>query len=508
MKPLENILYDEIAEFKQIAYQFINGETTRGDFKAISGGMGVYAHRDGEHFMIRLRVAGGILSKEQLRDIYELATENQLDKIHLTTRQAVQLHHLGVEGICSVMQKALAKKLYSRGSGGNFPRNVALSPLSGVEPNEVFDVTQYALAVSQYFLDKIYTYKLPRKFKVAFSNGGSDLVNCMATDMGFCAFKKQGEDYFKLYVGGGLGRNSAKGILLKELVKPEEVLYYVEAMTQLFIHEGDYENKGKARLRYIVKKMGEEAFIQCFYHYLALQKRHKDLELKIDRLNTQKQVIDEIKQTHPRLFSQKQYGLYSVYIHPIGGQFYLQDLKRILNVLEPIEKAEIRLSMSQGFYIINLNEQEASELLQITEHIGGNIAFEQSMACIGVPVCQIGVLNSQKLLNDTISYLREQGTPTHALPKIRICGCSNSCAAHEMGTIGLVGKMKRIDGQSQSVFEVYTQDSIPQIEATKLGQYRGDILENQVPKFFNQLALMINKNEMDILENILAKFKV
>ena len=67
------------------------------------------------------------------------------------------------------MEDGLKHGIYTRGGGGNFPRNVALSPLSGVEIGEAFDVTEYALKVNEYLMKDIYKYKLPRKLKVSFS---------------------------------------------------------------------------------------------------------------------------------------------------------------------------------------------------------------------------------------------------------------------------------------------------------------------------------------------------
>ena len=98
------------------------------DYKGFSGGYGVYAQRDQKSFMIRLRTSSGVISKSQLHTIYNMAYENKLEKIHLTTRQAIQLHDLSVDQVCNIMEEGIHKDIFSRGGGGNFPRNVGLSP--------------------------------------------------------------------------------------------------------------------------------------------------------------------------------------------------------------------------------------------------------------------------------------------------------------------------------------------------------------------------------------------
>ncbi|MGC4017908.1 MAG: hypothetical protein QM793_00820 [Muricomes sp.] len=138
-------------------------------------------------------------------------------------------------------------------------RNVSLSPLSGVE-EEAFDVTPYALMVNEYFIPQMSSYKLPRKFKVAFSNNSKDTANASIADLGFLAVKQGDKNYFKLYIGGSMGANGAISLSYDELIEPKDVLYYVEAAIKLLIEEGDFENKSKGRMRFIVKRLGEGEF--------------------------------------------------------------------------------------------------------------------------------------------------------------------------------------------------------------------------------------------------------
>ncbi len=170
MDNLKEQLLAEIADFREIGHRFERQEISSLEFKGTSGGMGVYAHRGGEEFMIRLRIPSGILDVKQLKLIYKFANERNLDSVHTTTRQAIQLHGLSIDEVCDIMEEALRNDIYTRGGGGNFPRNVSISPLSGVDKEEAFDVSEYAKAVNEHFMKKITTYKLPRKLKVSCSS--------------------------------------------------------------------------------------------------------------------------------------------------------------------------------------------------------------------------------------------------------------------------------------------------------------------------------------------------
>ena len=493
MNSLKEKLLIEIEEFKTLGNKFLAGEVSTGDFKKVSGGMGVYSERSKKELMIRLRIPSGITNINQMNWLCDIAEKYELDKFHLTTREAIQYHNLSIDQVCNIMKDGIDNDIYSRGGGGNYPRNVAMSPLSGVDKDEAFDVTPYALAVNNHFLSKITTYKLPRKFKVSFSSSNEDLGHCNVTDLGFLATIKNNKEYFKVYMGGGLGRNPKIGIEYDELIEPSKVLYHIEAMTNLFIKEGDYENRNKARIRYILERMGEEKFIETYKEHLkeALNKESLDLSVTLKEYTKEGKEI-EIK--HPRLFEQKQKGLYSVYFHPIGGQISIKELRGILEELKGIEDLEIRLTMTEGLYFRNLNGEEAKKVLDMTQNIGGETAIEQSVSCIGVPTCQVGILESQKTLNNIINYFKEKEYKKDVLPRVHVSGCGNSCAVHEVVAIGLTGKRKRVNDNVEDVFELHINGSF-ETGSARLGKVYGDILACEIPIFLYELSLLVeNRN--------------
>lgn len=515
MSNLKEILLNEIPNFKENIYKFLNGEMSKMDFKGFSGGYGIYAQRDQKSFMIRLRVASGVLSKSQLNTVYHFATKYGIDKLHLTTRQAIQLHNLSAEDLLSIMRDGIENDIYSRGSGGNFPRNVGLSPLSGVDPNEAFDVTPYAIATDKHFMSKITTYHLPRKLKVSYSSAYSDHAHCTIQDLGFIATMHNGEEYFRVFVGGGLGRNPRLALELDKLIKPHEVLYYVEGLTNMFMEYGDYKNKHKARVRYMVENLGEDEFLNKFKEFVQKEKENGGLDLYPQPINYDKPG-KKIDLVDPRLITQKQDGLYSVYIHPIGGQLMTKDLKALLYELDKIKNPMIRLAMTEGLFILNLDGNEAKRILEVTKNISGISQLEHSVACIGVPICQMGIQNSQKMLRDIISYFKNNNHDDllDKMPKINISGCPNSCAVHQIGKIGLTGKMKKIDGESVDAFEIHV-DGNCEFTNTKLGNTLGDFKASDIPKMFVEIAQAIDNdfetfvsNNFDNLKEITDKYKI
>lgn len=492
---LKQILLNEIPSFREVGEEFLEGTMSKMDFKKKSGGFGVYAHRDGKSFMIRLRILSGVLSKEQLKIVHDMATKYQVELIHLTTRQAIQFHGLSLDSVCEVMEEGLSHNIYTRGAGGSYPRNVAMSPLSGVDPEEAFDVTPYAMAANAYFLKRITTYHLPRKLKVSFSSSFKDASHATVQDLGFVAVKQDGKEYFRVYAGGGLGRNPRVGVLCEELLEPKDVLFAVEAITKLYTDEGDYENHSKARVRHIVERVGEEEFIKMYKEYLERAYKVEGLELSIQAAQTTKRG-EEKHISHAAISSQKQEGLYTYYFHPVGGQLSNHLLGKIIETIEEMEEVQIRLSMSEGIYLLNFTAGEVEAAAAALDEFNSLTAIERSSSCIGVPICQMGILNSQKTLKEIIQYFKEKNYTKDILPAVYISGCPNSCGVHQIGKIGFVGKKKKLRDVITEMFDVYMDGSV-EVGHTRLGENYGDIPASGVPHFLYELAKMIEQSGSD-----------
>ena len=161
--------------------------------------------------------------------------------------------------------------------------------------------------------------------------------------------------------------------------------------------------------------------------------------------------------------------------------------------------------MTEGINIRNLNGDEAEKVLDITEGRGGETHLEQSVSCIGVPTCQIGICESQKTLFDILKYFREKGYKKDVLPRVHISGCMNSCGIHEASMIGFAGSRKRIDGELKDVFEVHINGSFEEGNA-RLGKIYGYILSEKVPEFLYELALKVEGKGINF-DNFVDKYE-
>ena len=521
---------EDLKDFREMTEKFYAKEVSVKDYKGFSGGFGSYAQRGGEASMLRLRMPGGRITKEKLKFLADAIAAYDVRRVHLTTCQTVQFHDLGMKAVCDIMEQAMEVGIVTRGGGGDFPRNVMVSPLSGVEQGEYFDVLPYAERAGDYLMGMIKTVKLPRKLKVGFSNSPANVTHATFRDLGFMA-KENG--LFDVYSAGGLGNNYKMGVKVAEDVKPEEVLYYVEAMVRTFTTYGNYESRAKSRTRYMQETLGVEGYKKAYQEKLIeVKAEFKDSLLIIgssvsaeQESNTEESVVNIKEQESPlknvaaypqaesaseRVIAQKQAGLYAVAYHPIGGMVPAQKFEEIYEVIKNAAKAEVRVAPDETLYIINLNAQQAEKIHKITADGAKNL-FETSVSCIGSTVCQIGLRDSQGLLASIVEAVEPYHFADGVLPRIHISGCPSSCGTHQIGKLGFRGASKSVNGKAEPAFAFYVNGQDTQGEE-RFGEEWGVMLATDIPKFFVKLGTVISeekvsyeqwyKKNMDTLRNI------
>ena len=474
----------DLPEFKEKTAAFYAGDMDKTAYKGFSGLYGSYAQKGGKASMLRLRMTVGRVTKEKFAFVAEAVRTHKVSRIHFTTCQTIQLHDLQQEAVFDIMERALDCGIVTMGGGGDFPRNVMCSPLSGVEKDEYFNVMPYAEAAADYLMNFIKAEKMPRKLKVAFSSSPKNLTHATYRDLGFAA---RPDGTFDVYSAGGLGNNPRFGVKVAEAVEPEKILYYVKAMWLTFRAYGNYENRGKARTRYMQEVLGgPEQYADAFREKLdQVLASGEDLDLTVSFCETTKKGSGS-SVSGARVIPQKQEGLYTVVWHPLGGQPDPAAFCALSDLLAGMEDVEMRLAPDETAYIVNLTGDEAKLVLAATED-GAKTLFETSVSCIGASICQVGVRDSQALLSACVDAVREAGIPDGALPQIHISDCPSSCGTHQTGVMGFRGAAKKVNGKAESAFLLFLNGCDIQGKE-KMGEELGTILESQIPDFLLSLG--------------------
>ena len=483
---------EDIALFKEKTDAFYAGELDKGAYKAFSGYYGSYAQRGGKANMLRLRMTAGRVTREKMEYTAKALRQYDVRRLHFTTCQTIQLHDLQPEQVYGIMEGALDAGIVTIGGGGDFPRNVMCSPLSGVEQDEFFDVLPWAQAAGEYLMSFIKAEKMPRKLKVGFSNSPKNLTHATFRDLGFAA---RADGLFDVYSAGGLGNNPRFGVRVAQAVQPEKILYYIKAMWLTFCAYGNYENRAKARTRYMQDALGgPENYAKAYREKLDEAFGGEDLTIVAEPVAFDKQGDGSTAQGR-QVLEQKQEGLYTVQWHPIGGQPTPEEFCALSDALAEMPGAEMRLAPDETAYIINLTGNEAQKVLKLTKNSAGTL-FENSVSCIGAQICQVGLRDSQALLTACIDAVRKAGIPDKALPQIHISGCPSSCGTHQIGALGFRGGVKSVDKKPQPAFVLFVNGDERQGKEA-MGRELGTILETEIPAFLVELGTAVAKSGMD-----------
>ena len=253
-------LEEEIDRLEELIHKFKKGEVTAVELKAHRVPFGVYEQREPDTYMMRVRCAAGSVSPLQLEQIAGIASRHTTSDIHITSRQELQIHYIKLDDIIPLVRALKKIGLATRGGGGNTIRNVTACPLSGVCPDEVFDVRSHAVGISEHLLAQATSYNLPRKFKIAFSGCCRDCAGCLLNDLGFIAREKSGRKGFQAFVGGGMGASSAIGGLLEEFIPESELGYCVNAVKNVYYRMGDRKDRHHNRLRFLLETVNIDGF--------------------------------------------------------------------------------------------------------------------------------------------------------------------------------------------------------------------------------------------------------
>src|SRR6202043_2318045 len=140
-------------------------------------------------------------------------------------------------------------------------RNVLSCPVSGVDAHEAFDGLPIAQQVSAYFTGNRDYANLPRKFKISVTGCVEDCAQAEINDVGLWpARAEDGTLGFNVLAGGGLSDGERMASDLDIFVRQDQAVELTRAIAQAFGELGNRENRGLARMRYLVQELGPEGF--------------------------------------------------------------------------------------------------------------------------------------------------------------------------------------------------------------------------------------------------------
>ena len=393
-----------------------------------------------DSFMLRLRVPGGILTAQQMRGLARMAEDWGSGRTDITARANLQIREFQPKDIVRVLNKVEELGLTSRGSGADNIRNITASPITGIDPTELYDVAPLAEALHHYILNSRDMYGLPRKFNVAFDNGGAISVVADTNDIGFIA-TRVGEArgvpagvYFRVLLCGITGHKQFAadcGLLLRA----EQTVAVAAAMIRVFNDNGDRTDRKKARLKYLVDKWGVERFVA---------ETEKRLAFPLVRFATEdcepRYPID--RAGHIGIHPQRQPGLNYIGLSVPVGRLPVDQMRALADVAERFGTGELRLSVWQNLLIPNVPSERIEEALALIRAAGldctAGAVLRGTVACTGNRGCRYSATDT-KSHAVALANLLDSRFKIEQPVNLHVTGCPHSCAQHYIGDIGLLG---------------------------------------------------------------------
>ena len=488
---------EDLNRFKNETERFKNGSISPTEFRSFRVTNGIYEQRERGTYMLRVRFTAGVVLPDHMRALSSVSLKYGNSVLHVTTRQDIQVHSVELDNIYPALLELYDAGLSPKGGGGNTVRNIVSCYDAGVCEKEVFDVTPYAIALAEFLLADPLSFRLPRKFKIAFSGCSSDCAGSTINDVGFIA-KKRGKEFgFTVYTGGGMGAHSRVAKLLEEFIPTSDIHFTAEAVKRVFDKHGNRKNKNKARLRFLIDQIGFERFKELYKSELSELRQDNFPTLQIRDIPKNDHPIPESGKQPPEGFdkwcdrntvSQRQKEYYFVQIPLMLGDIPADVLEKLADVIEKHGERMVRTTPRQNLVIRWIHENELAELYnELMElNLAGNIApiLSNTIPCAGASTCQLGICLSRGLANAVINDLKRSDLDLDKFGdlNINISGCPNSCGRHPVGNIGVYGAARRIDGRLAPHYVIQLGGKVAEGE-TRLAEGNVAIPAKNVPAF-------------------------
>lgn len=397
-------------------------------------------------FMCRLRMPNGILNAHQLSGLADLAARYGGGYSHVTTRANIQIREIEAKNAVPMIEAIQDLGLCSRGSGADNIRNVTGSPTAGIDAQELIDTRPFAREWHFHILNDRSLYGLPRKFNVGFDGGGIIPVLEDTNDIGFQAVRtKEGNVLFRLCLGGLTGHRAFAGDT-GVLLKPADATKVADAVVRAFIDTGDRTDRTKARLKYVLERIGVDKFLELV---------EVKLGCKLDRA-----VPDTLMPRHPvdraahiGIHAQKQEGLHWIGVAVPVGRLSVEQMRGLADVARTCGDGDIRLTVWQNLLISGVASEQIQDVRQKIETLGlaieANAIRRGLVACTGNTGCKFAAADT-KGTAESIAQWCETRVALDTPINIHLTGCHHSCAQHFISEIGLLA-CKLQEGEADPV---------------------------------------------------------
>jgi sulfite reductase (ferredoxin) len=451
------IVQKEIIDLEKKIHSFRSGQIDDERFRSLRLARGIYGQRQEGVQMIRIKLPYGKVSSEQLNRITEVSDKYSTGRLHITTRQDIQIHYVSLDRTPELWSELAKDDITLREACGNTVRNITGSELAGVDVDEPFDVSPYAHGLFQYLLRNPICQEMGRKFKISFSSSDKDTALSYLHDLGFIPKIVNGEKGFKIMFGGGLGSQPSHAELLSEFVPVNQIIPTAEGIIRVFDRHGERAKRLKARMKFLIKDLGRDEFLRLVdeekkalpFHTYEIDTTAFEGPITEPLLAVPSVTIDDVEAFEAwkksNVIAQKQTGYVAIGIKVLLGDFYTDKARLLADLIKNYGANELRFSLRQNIVLRNIKEENLAffyqELAKLDFVTLGYDTIGDITACPGTDTCNLGIASSTGIADELERVLKTE-YPQYSNNQeiaIKISGCMNACGQHNMAEIGFQG---------------------------------------------------------------------
>ena len=451
------IVQKDIIDLERKIALFRDGKIDDERFRSLRLARGVYGQRQEGVQMIRIKLPFGKVTSEQLLRITKVSDEYSTGRLHITTRQDIQIHYVSLDRTPQLWAELEKDDVTLREACGNTVRNITASETAGIDSEEPFDVSPYAHALFQFFLRNPVCQEMGRKFKMSFSSSDKDTGLSYLHDLGFIPKIVNGERGFKVMLGGGLGSQPSHAELLSEFIPVNQIIPTTEGVLRIFDRYGERAKRLKARMKFLIKELGKEEFLRLVeeekkalsYQTVEIDTTAFDGGIPAPLLEAPKVVVEDAAAFEAwkksNVIAQKQAGYVAIGIKVLLGDFYTDKARALAELIKNYAANELRFSLRQDILIRHVKEENLpffyQELAKLDFVALGYNTIADITACPGTDTCNLGIASSTGIAVE-LERILETEYPQYSNNQditIKISGCMNACGQHNMAEIGFQG---------------------------------------------------------------------
>ena len=518
--------------------QFKAGEIQAGQLKSNRVPMGIYEQRKNQHYMLRLRCAGGLVTPEQLAKIAFVGHQLSTSHLHVTTRQEIQIHNVDIEDAISALKKLEKVGISSAGGGGNTVRNMMVDDRSGLTADEEFDVYPYVEELTSRLIAEKDSFTMPRKYKVAIDTSVATANYSYIADLGLQARIKDGQRGFRVLIAGSAASNAHTGWEVFDFLPEKDLYRAAKALKNWFHKYGNRRNRHKARMRYVFYKYGTEEAKRLYLEEFEKLKKDGSIDFEAPALPLEhhKPNFPALKaptdfETWKRRYAHKQTNaeglkenLWYAYIPLRHGNNSTDFFAEVAEYLGNYGNDVIRFTKKEQIQVRNIPEEYLTNIYAFFKKLGVYqidypVVVTNLTCCTGADTCRLGICLPKGAIDGIAKQLLNSNLNLDAIPdfELRMNGCTNICALATWGDLGFSGRVGRVGDAPYPAYTIW----LPVKGKHEIDLQQGYIAAKKIPAFVEDylrdvIAEQANyadyydyvaKRGVNIVKELIAKYK-